>query len=137
MLNSSPHLAGEDRGTGNGVSLSLVCIVCDAGVGPFVRTRERNQATGSRRAGASHFQLMTAGIELSSRIGITGVQSDNLVTDEVVAGLQARRDFVRVSGITRGHERCVAPGGACTDAANLIDLEPDSSSAGHVGRAAR
>lgn len=67
---------------------------------------------------------MATGVELSTRVGPSSMEGNDLVADKVVAGTNARGNGVLVSGGAL-HERGGSPvvGGALT--ATLLDFEPD------------
>lgn len=58
------------------------------------------------------------------------MQGDDLMADEVVSGLQARRDGVGRASVAGRHQRRGAPGAGRPRATLLLDLEPDRRRAG-------
>lgn len=68
---------------------------------------------------------MAAGVELRTGVRVGSVESDELMTDYIVAGLQARGDGVLDTGVTRTHEGRNSPGvrGALTT--TFLNLEPN------------
>lgn len=114
-------LAGEHSRARNGISLgfresqrsaiiksqefrdivqhTLVGIVGDTWISRLVRAGDGNQRSRSLGAGTSDLQLMASGVELGARVRVGGVQSNDLVADEVVTRLQAGRDRVLVARV--------------------------------------
>lgn len=74
--------------------LTLVGIVSNTGVVASVGTREGNEVARRGAATAGDLELVASGVELGARVCVRGVESDGLVADEVVAGLDARGDGV-------------------------------------------
>ncbi|GKT52693.1 hypothetical protein ColTof4_14279 [Colletotrichum tofieldiae] len=140
---------GSSGGLGGAVVLVLILgldsVEGDTGVGALVGAGEGNQIRGARAAGAGNLDLVAAGVELSAGVGVGGVEGDDLVADEVLAGGNALGDGVLDTRVASLHERGGTPvvGGAL--AALLLNLEPDSVGArlprgavvagalGHVG----
>lgn len=69
--------------------LTLVSVVGDTGVVASVGSRECNEVAGRSAAAAGNLKLVASGVELSARVLVGSVESDGLVTDDVVAGLDA------------------------------------------------
>lgn len=69
---------------------------------------------------------MATGVELGTGVRVGGVQGDDLVADEVVAGGNALGHGVgdNTAGL---HEGCGTPGVGRAGAASLLDLEPDGT----------
>ena len=120
------HLASEYSRSRDSVCLRLVRIVSDTSVSALVSTRESNKTSWSLATATGDLKLVAAGVELSTRVRVGGVQRDDLVADEVVAGGNALGDGV--GDDTAGlHEGCGAPGVGCAGAAGLLDLEADGT----------
>lgn len=83
---TSPHI---------NVNIWAVGLVCP---------READQVRWHHSAGARNLELMARGVELGTANGPSGVQSNNLVTDEVKSGFQARGDRVVVAVVAPVHE---------------------------------
>jgi hypothetical protein len=125
------RLASKYLRTRNSVRLSFVGVICNAGICGLVRARERHQSSRTLRSTSRDLDLMTARVELRTRVAVGGVQGDDLMTDEVVTGLQAFRDGVGGDS-TSLHERRVAPRVRCSLASFLFDFEPHGVAVGHV-----
>ena len=69
---------------------------------------------------------MAAGVELSTRICVRSMKSDDLVADEVVARGEAGGDGVGGTSSV-GHEGCVAPDVRGTFPTFFLNFEPDSA----------
>ena len=69
---------------------------------------------------------MAAGVELGTGVRVCGMQRNDLVADEVVAGSNALGDSVG-DGSAGLHEGSRAPGAGGTLATIFLDLEPDSA----------
>lgn len=110
----------------------MISVVSDARISALVSARERHQAARGGRPAARDLQLMAPGVELSTRIAVSGVQGDDLVAHEVVSGLDARGNRVRGAGIAADHQRGIAPDAGGSRAARLRNLEPDGRRSGQV-----
>lgn len=133
---SSGFLAREDVGARRCVSRGLVRIICNAGISSCISTRESNQITWDGGSRARDLQLMASWVELRSGVGVSGVQCNDLVADEVVTGLEAGWDRVLISSVASCHQPRVTPDVARAVTAILGDLEPNSIIAWHVVGAA-
>lgn len=79
----------------------------DSRVRALVSTREGDlRARSSARSTSSNLDLEARRIELSAGVGICAVQSDQLVSDDIGASLEARGDLEGV-GIASRHEGCL------------------------------
>ena len=120
------YLASEQSRSRDGVSLGLVRIVGDTSVRALVSTRESDKTSGGLAATTGDLKLVATRVELSTGVGVGGVQRDDLVADEVVAGGNALGDGVG-DDTTGLHEGSSTPGVGRAGAASLLDLEPDGS----------
>lgn len=84
--------------------LTLVGVVGDARVGALVGSGEGDEVAGGGAAAAGDLELVAAGVELGSRVGVGRVQGDDLVADEVVSGLDAGGDGVRDARVAGNHQ---------------------------------
>lgn len=96
--------AAEQGGAGDGVLGGLVGVVCDAGIGSLVGTGEGDEVGGRGGATAGDLDLVAARVELGARVAVGRVEGDDLVADEVAAGLDTLGDGVG-DAATSGHER--------------------------------
>ena len=95
-------------------SLTAIGIVGNARVLATVCAREGNEVRRRGRAGAGDLQLMAPRVELRAGVLVRRVQGDDLMTDEVEAGLDALGDGVlhaRVSIYLQGGLPVVLVGG--------------------------
>lgn len=82
--------------------LTLVSIIRNSGVVSRVGTREAHEVAGGGAAASANLELVASGVELGARVRVGGVQSNGLVTDEVVARLDAGRDGVLNTSVAKG-----------------------------------
>lgn len=126
QLSSRVHLASEQGRSRNRISLRLISIVRDASISSLVGTGERNKPCGCLAAATGDLELMAARVELSAGVRVRGVQSDDLVAHEIVAGGNALGDCVADNATSlHGGRRTPCVGGTVT--AVLLDLEPDGA----------
>lgn len=119
---------GGDGGTREDVVAGTEEVAGDAWVAGTVGTWVRDELVlgGPASAAAADAKLCTAWVKLST--GVVGrglrsdVESDDLVTDEIVAGSDVGGERNRMSSTV--HEVLLEPFTAVGLAANLVDLEP-------------
>lgn len=127
--------AGEDGRARDGVLLGLVGIVGDTGISGGVGTGEGNQVRGAGAAGTGNLDLVASRVELGAGVGVGGVEGDDLVADEVLAGGKALGDGVLDARVAGGHEGGGTPGVGGALTATLLNLEPDLVGVGGEGGA--
>ena len=82
--------AGNRAGTGNGVGpLARVQVVANSGVTARIGTRERNARRVGRATGGDS-ELSALHVELSTGVVAGGVEGDELTTEQIVSGSDAR-----------------------------------------------
>lgn len=96
--------AAEQGRAGDGVLGGLVGVVCDARVGSLVGTGEGDEVRGRGGATAGDLDLVAARVELGTGVAVCRVEGDDLVADEVAAGLDTLGDGVG-DAAAGGHER--------------------------------
>jgi hypothetical protein len=84
--------------------LTLIGVVGNTGVTGSVGAGESDQAGRGSAATSSDLELMTSRVELHSRVTTCRVEGNELVANEVVAGLDARWDGVVDSAVASLHQ---------------------------------
>ncbi len=73
VVNFRREISGYVKG-----EFTLICIIGDARVSSLISTREANEAGRRGRSAACDVKLVASRVELRSRVGIRGMESNDL-----------------------------------------------------------